>query len=127
MWIVREQAISPLQFQNEGVGAILAVLSDKVPYGSKVFDELGAAENIFVIGYSLPETDAFFRYLFALGSQSSVRLKNLVILNPDKSGETEKRFRNLIGRGIESRFQYLSKGFSEGVVEIARILEEAAR
>ncbi len=89
--------------------------------------ELGAAENIFVIGYSLPETDAFFRYLFALGSQSSVRLKNLVILNPDKSGETEKRFRNLIGRGIESRFQYLSKGFSEGVVEIARILEEAAR
>ena len=30
--------------------------------------ELGSARNIYVFGYSLPETDSFFRYLFALGT-----------------------------------------------------------
>ena len=30
--------------------------------------EMGEAESIFVIGYSLPPSDAFFRYLYALGT-----------------------------------------------------------
>jgi len=38
----------------------------------KAAQELATAENIFVIGYSLPETDSFFRYLFALGTESDL-------------------------------------------------------
>jgi hypothetical protein len=29
---------------------------------------LSEAEHIFIIGYSLPETDQFFRYLYGLGT-----------------------------------------------------------
>ena len=84
--------------------------------------EFASAENIFVIGYSLPETDSFFRYLYALGSDSSTRLRNFVVINKDGSGEVEKRFRELIGRGIEGRFSYIPKTFDDGIPEITKIL-----
>jgi len=68
---------------------------------SRAAHELATAENIFIIGYSLPETDSFFRYLYALGSESTARLRNFVVINKDNSGTVEGRFRQLIGRGIE--------------------------
>lgn len=37
--------------------------------------ELSEAENIFIIGYSLPETDYFFKYLFALGTEGKKIIK----------------------------------------------------
>lgn len=84
--------------------------------------ELALAENIIVIGYSLPETDSFFRYLYALGSQSSARLRNFIVINPDNSGGVEGRFRELIGKGIESRFRYEPSTFTEGLSIIERPL-----
>jgi len=39
---------------------------------------------IVVIGYSLPETDAFVRDLFRL---SQLRARRLVVLNPDRAVE----------------------------------------
>jgi NAD-dependent SIR2 family protein deacetylase len=53
----------------------------------KAARELAAAENIFIIGYSLPETDSFFRYLYALGSESSTRIKRFWVFNPDSEVE----------------------------------------
>jgi hypothetical protein len=85
--------------------------------------ELSAAENIFVIGYSLPETDSFFRHLYALGSESSIRIKRFWVFNPDIEGGVEKRFRDLIGRGIESRFEYRPITFKEAIPIIGNALE----
>jgi hypothetical protein len=84
--------------------------------------ELASAQNIFVIGYSLPETDSFFRYLYALGTESSVRLRNFVVINKDTSGHVGNRFRQLIGRGIESRFKYIPLTFEDSLGEIKDIL-----
>ena len=39
--------------------------------------ELASAENIFVSGYSLPESDHFFGSLYALGTVGDLRLKKL--------------------------------------------------
>jgi len=89
---------------------------------SKAADEFAGAENIFIIGYSLPETDSFFRYLYALGSESPKRIRNFVVINNDDSGETEKRFRDLIGRGIENRFKYIPAKFADGLKIIKNIL-----
>jgi hypothetical protein len=83
---------------------------------------LAEAENIFVIGYSLPETDSFFRYLYALGSESKTRLRNFVVVNPDGSGETEKRFNNLIGKGLSARFKYIPLDFRRSLAQIKTIL-----
>jgi hypothetical protein len=82
---------------------------------AKAAQEFADAENICVIGYSLPETDSFFRYLYALGSESEKRIRNFVVINPDSSGEVEGRFRQLIGRGIEKRFRYYPLTFADGL------------
>jgi NAD-dependent SIR2 family protein deacetylase len=73
--------------------------------------ELSEAEHIFVAGYSLTETDSFFRYLFALGSVGEKRLKRFWVFDPDGSGTVEKRFRKLLGPGAAARFQYLDVTF----------------
>lgn len=89
---------------------------------SKAAYEFADAENIFIIGYSLPETDSFFRYLYALGSESPKRIRNFIVVNKDSSGTTEKRFRDLIGKGIENRFRYIPSTFDDGLAPIKDIL-----
>jgi NAD-dependent SIR2 family protein deacetylase len=86
--------------------------------------ELSEAENIFIVGYSLPETDLFFRYLFALGSESDTRIRRFWVINPDLEGGVEGRFRDLIGRGIEKRFVYLPFTFNNAISNIATALEQ---
>jgi hypothetical protein len=82
--------------------------------------EMEEAENIFVIGYSLPENDLFFRYLFALGTVGKGHLKRFWVFDPDNG--VEKRFRKLIGRGIENRFKFYQKTFEQAIDEIREVL-----
>lgn len=78
---------------------------------------LSQAKNIYVIGYSLPETDAFFKYLFSLGTNSTTRIRKFWVINPDTSG-TEKRFRELLGPQMIERFRYLNHDFQTAVNNI---------
>ena len=71
---------------------------------SRAARELSEAENIFVIGYSMPETDSFFRHLYALGTVGKAMLRRFWVFNPDSS--LEARFRSLLGPAAEDRFQY---------------------
>jgi len=84
--------------------------------------ELSHAENIFIIGYSMPETDLFFRYLYALGSESTKRIRRFWVINTNR--EVEERFLRIIGRGIESRFNFLEMTFESA---IGPIKDELAR
>lgn len=70
--------------------------------------ELGQAENIICIGYSLPESDLFFRYLFALGTVGEAHLRRFWVFDPDPVHLVEERYRRLIGRGIEHRFRFFN-------------------
>ena len=85
--------------------------------------ELQGAENIFVIGYSLPDSDLFFRYLFSLGSEGETRIKRFWVIDPDKN-VIEPRFRKLIGRGLENRFQFLETGFESAIGSISKALDD---
>lgn len=58
-------------------------------------NHLAEAENIFVIGYSYPESDQFFKYLFALGTLGDGWLRDIEIINPD--GGVYDRMRKLMG------------------------------
>jgi len=80
--------------------------------------ELTDAEHIFIIGYSLPETDAFFRTLYALGVVGDMPLKRIWVYNPDATGAVEQRFRKLVGPGAEARFRYTPKSFSDALADI---------
>ena len=46
---------------------------------SRSASELEEAEYIFVIGYSLPPTDAFFKLLYALGTVGSTPIRKIVV------------------------------------------------
>jgi len=75
--------------------------------------QLSEAENIVIIGYSLPATDHFFRYLFALGAVGATRLKRFVVVNPDPY--IVKRFEPLLGPVARDRLMHIPSSFSEGI------------
>jgi hypothetical protein len=64
--------------------------------------ELEDAEYIVVIGYSCPPSDAFFRHLFALGTDSLRRIKRFVVVDP--SEEVALRLRDMVGPDAARRF-----------------------
>lgn len=78
---------------------------------SRAAKELSEAENIFVSGYSLQDSDAFFRYLYALGTIGPV-LDHFWVFDPDQSGEVEARFRELLGTSARERFKLFKYIFS---------------
>ena len=80
--------------------------------------DLGEAEYIFIIGYSLPETDAFFRLLYALGTVSNTPLKSIEIFNPDNSDDIRRRFESIVGYGAKARYQYNVCDFQEAIGRI---------
>lgn len=82
---------------------------------SRAASELSDAENIFVSGYSLTETDSFFRYLFALGSVGESRIKRFWVFDPDEQDKVLKRFEKLIGSGAKQRFRFKKQTFGEGI------------
>lgn len=76
-------------------------------------NELKDAENIFVLGYSFPSTDMFFRYLFALGIDMSTILRGFYVYDIDLA--VEGRFRSLLSSGIEQRFHFYNRDFRDTV------------
>jgi hypothetical protein len=85
---------------------------------SRAARELSKSENIFIIGYSLPETDQFFRYLYALGTVGTNLLNRIWVYNPDVTGDVERRFKEMLGPAAEDRFKYIAKGFVEAIEHI---------
>jgi NAD-dependent SIR2 family protein deacetylase len=75
--------------------------------------ELSTAENIIVCGYSLPESDQFFRYLYALGTVGELRLKRLWVFDPNEA--VGKRFKQLLGQAAIQRFQHSQYPFDGNV------------
>lgn len=90
------------------------------PVWRRAATELSEAENIFVVGYSLPETDGFFRHLYALATIKSRPLERFWVFDIDSSGNVEKRFSDLLGTGSLGRFKYHRMGFGEAINEIRK-------
>ena len=82
--------------------------------------ELANAEDIFVCGYSLPDTDQFFRYLYALGSVGETRVKRFWVFDPEE--KVADRFRELLGPTVQNRFEFHKKKFSEAVNSLTDLL-----
>jgi hypothetical protein len=85
---------------------------------ARAAQELSQAENIYVIGFSLPPTDSFFKYLYALGSVGTSILKRFWVFDIDDSGKVEGRFRELLGPGASQRFKYHKEDFSKAIVTL---------
>ena len=90
------------------------------PVWQAAIAELCEAEYIIVCGYSLPPTDQFFRFLYALGTVGEVRLKRFCVFDPD--AEVENRFKELLGPVVKDRFVFRRFDFESAISQIYTIL-----
>jgi hypothetical protein len=82
--------------------------------------ELAEATSIFVAGYSLPQTDSFFKYLYGLGTASDTLLERFWVFDPNE--QVHERFRALLGPGARARFRSFPFPFEQAVGYMEKIL-----
>jgi len=80
--------------------------------------ELEEAEEVIIVGYSLPSTDLFFKHLFALGTAGPKFIRRFAVFNPENSGDVKGRFSSLLGPGVLNRFGYYPVKFDEGIKQM---------
>ena len=77
--------------------------------------QLNDAENIFVIGYSLPDSDYFFRNLYALSTISDNLITKFWVFDPDPQDLVRGRYEALLGSSVKSRFNFYNSKFSDAI------------
>lgn len=112
------------------------------PVWAKAVEELSSATRICIIGYSMPEVDAFFKYLLTLALSENHQLYRLIVvdsnkpvpayglggLNLSQGTSVEKRYRRLLDRLFrERRFACFGEGLAMFLGNLAslRILGRA--
>lgn len=78
--------------------------------------ELSDAENIIVIGYSLPKTDYYFRHLLGLGMVGDALLRRINICDPDVT--VEERSKELLVPAIHARVSAIGYPFSSAIPQL---------
>lgn len=93
-----------------------------VPVWRSASQSLGAAENIFVIGYSLPPSDHFFRAFFALSTITDTIIERFWLFDPS---DISPRFQSLLGPAINHRekFRHERVTFLDAIMSLARSFE----
>jgi hypothetical protein len=82
---------------------------------------LSSAENIFVIGYSLPSADQFFRSFYSLSTISDSIIERFWLFDPSPNPAVPERFKSLLGPAILGRdkFRHTRAKFPAAIKEIA--------
>jgi len=80
---------------------------------ARAASEIASAKNITVIGYSMPQSDAFFRDLLALSLCGGARLKRFTVVDPTQ--QVAQRFQDLLGPECRDRFHHYQGTFSDYV------------
>jgi hypothetical protein len=102
------------------------------PVWKTAVDELRRATRICIIGYSMPESDAFFRYLLTVALSENHQLEKLVVVDytglsrisfepvtipPRKSEIEEKWIKLLDGTFRQRRFTFFGDGFENFIAQ----------
>jgi hypothetical protein len=77
---------------------------------------LSEAERIIVIGYSLPESDLFFRFLYGLGTIGDHPLRQFLLIDPIP--DVKRKFDELLGVAARRRFQFVGSTFGQALGEL---------
>jgi hypothetical protein len=84
---------------------------------AKAASVLSEAELVFIIGYSMPETDVFFKYLYSLGIDSPNYFNKLIVINND--GNLQQKFANLSNNQHSfKKFRFITGSFSQYIESI---------
>ena len=82
---------------------------------------LSSAENVFVIGYSLPPADQFFRSFYSLSTISDSIIERFWLFDPSPNPAVAERFKSLLGPAIlgRDRFRHEQMKFPGAIKKIA--------
>jgi hypothetical protein len=91
------------------------------PVWKKAVDALKTATRICVIGYSMPEADAFFKFLLALGLAENDGLYKLIVVDwlmdrhhPPGERTIETRWQEMLEKVfVGRRFEFVPTGFAQ--------------
>jgi len=83
---------------------------------------LATAENIFVIGYSMPPSDQFFRAFWSLSTISESVIERFWLFDPSTNNELVDRYSSLLGPAIIDRgkFKFECLKFSGAIKLLAK-------
>jgi NAD-dependent SIR2 family protein deacetylase len=84
--------------------------------------ELQDAERIVVSGYSLPESDRFFHYLYALGTIGPANLRDFWVCDPDAT--VAARFKEILGPQARARFAFHNEYFQQTVTRARSLVSQ---
>lgn len=104
--------VPPTDAKSEGRNAI-------APVWRRAGQLLREAEHIYVMGYSIPESDQFFRTLFAICMTSDTIVRKVGVFDPSRA--PFQRLSEMIGPAISSKqgvFKHYEKRFEDGVKEL---------
>jgi len=77
---------------------------------------LAEAENVCIIGYSLPNTDEFFRYFYALSTVGDTIFNVFVVV--DRNKEVFERFKGILGPTAQDCFSCAETTFEGALPDI---------
>ena len=91
---------------------------------SRAAKELSKASIIVVIGYSLPQTDVFFKYFYAMGTMGPNLIQKFIVIDP--ISEVHDSFKFLLGHGV-NKFIPVQKAFAKDMPEIVKEIYKIIR
>lgn len=96
----------------------LSMYNDIYNVWSRAAKELSQASIIVVIGYSLPATDVFFKYLYAIGTIGTNLIQKFIVINPDSNAHNH--FKSLLGPLVLEKYHEVSENFKKDMPEIVK-------
>ena len=86
------------------------------PVWERALKELRAAYRIIIIGYSMPETDSFFKHLLALALAENEEIQELIVINPAKDETLRNRYQQFMAPFFDTNnFTFWDLDFASGI------------
>ena len=92
------------------------------PVWHKALEELMSAGRLFIVGYSLPDSDQFFKYLLGLALARNNEISEIYVVNP--SDEVIDRFKQFFSQHLHHRIQYQPRRTHEFIEKIQELTKQ---
>lgn len=70
------------------------------------YNMLSTSHEIIFLGYSLPESDAYIKYLLASSMKNNENIKKIKVYNIDFNKNTKARYDSLFSNALGSKYEY---------------------
>jgi len=86
---------------------------------------LSAARHVYVFGFSMPNTDAFVKYLWAVSTLANGRPEDFWVFDKHADSAMAARYRNTLGLAASDSFRLFRASFDEAMSKIGGAAPDA--